>query len=376
MAASSSWEPFRKSHEIHEPQDEPQEPGELTHHQHHWLNIDSDSEGDVLSAPSTVETGRKRAIGRAGRKRGDAEFQQRMQMLKSAAEEAENESQDDQIQIVHETPAQLRARAAREEKKRKADQRTQSATALIPANAGGIPEVMHRALTCFDEASDLHVVGTPLQKNIMTIAYSMQSKPKVEEEDEAIDLVRFFLQEPALASARSISKMLNTPRSKVQNVEALASATLLESNSWMTGAFFRGLHQRIIRDNPKFLPWVWLTSLRYDETPLKLRVREGDGACTQAKVVQVEFKWMCLLKANGATVSKQFQHLMLESDVLTYLKTVDHQTGETLLGVTSSIMNIPEIDRSLSWIVALFCSSFWQPGSFAFVSMCFQFART
>ena len=87
---------------------------------------------------------------------------------------------------------------------------------------------------------------------------------------------------------------------------------------------------------------------------MKLRVREGEGACTQAKVVQVEFKWMCLLKANSAKAKQQFQHAMVESDVLTYLVTVDHQTAETLFSVTSSVMNIPEIERSLSSQEVLF----------------------
>ena len=53
---------------------------------------------------------------------------------------------------------------------------------------------------------------------------------------------------------------------------------------------------------------------------MKLRVREGEGACTQAKVVQVEFKWMCLLKANSAKAKQQFQHAMVESDVLTEIE--------------------------------------------------------
>ena len=362
MAASSSSKPPLDCAASVDGGSQPESP-ELTLAQSSWLDIDSDSDHGFESGPiRTAAVGGddkkptqnfKRVLGRAGRPRGDAEFQQRMQVL---IDMHETEHERDDEQVNQETAAQKRARVAREAKKTKAEQKNRSSTAVIPKNTDGILETMHQALTCYDQASDLHIVGTPLQKSIMAVAFSLRSRlaETKDEDDEAVELVRFFLEDPKLASTRSISKMLNASRYKVQTVGALTGASLVEANSWMTGAFFRSLHQRFIGDDPDFLPWVWLTSLRYDETPMKLRVREGEGACTQAKVVQVEFKWMCLLKANSAKAKQQFQHAMVESDVLTYLVTVDHQTAETLFSVTSSVMNIPEIERSLSSQEVLF----------------------
>ena len=309
------------------------------------LGSDIDAEPEVTEKPKQMLKP-KRYSKRAGRPTGDAHFRSVMEGL---VDQMQDDTQDDHVPVAPQGLTSLElARAA---KKQKAEERERTrANMVIVSRRDGCQEDMYGALVRFDDSANLHCVGTPLQKQLMTLAHSQLTDWKNAQRDletdpdESVDLVRFFLEDPHHASARSIAKVLQSSRYKVQTVEPLTSACLIEMQSWMTGALFKSMHCRISQDDPDFLPWVWMTTLRYDETPMKIRVPDGEGTCSQAKVLQVEFRWSCLFKKSHCD---QGAHFMVESDVMTYLQTMDHQTGENLLSVTSSLMDLPEIKRCL-----------------------------
>ncbi len=347
MAASSSSKPPLESELTHSESSD----AELNAEQLQWLELDSDqsdaeetSVGDTGISDTHEQKKKKHQYsGRGGRPKGDAQFRARMQDVVSAEVVPAATAM---------TPIEM-ARAARAAKQSKKTLRSE-----LVASESQHKDIMYTALTHFDPGSDLHLVGTALQKQVMTVAYSeflaKRNMKRDEENDEATQLVRYFLQDPAQASGKSIAKALKAAPYKVYTVEKTSGAVLLETQSWLNGAFFRSLQQRMDGDKPELLPWVWLTTLRYDETPLNVRVPDAEGTCTHAKVLQVEFKWMCLFK-KGQLCGRSPNHVGVESDVITYLQTVDQQTGETLFKVTSSLMDIPGVEGCLSsnWAMCL-----------------------
>ena len=353
MAASSSSKPPLESLESELAHSDNSSDAELNAEQLQWLELDSDqsnADAEETSAGDINQQKKKKHqySGRGGRPKGDAQFRKRVQDALSA-------------EVVPAAPPMTRieiARAAKAAKAAKQKQKTHRSE--LVASESQHKDDMYTALTHFDPGSDLHLVGTALQKQVMTVAVAFTeflAKKKLkpdDEHDEAIQLVRYFLQDPAQASGKSIAKALKAPQYKVYTVEKTTGATLLQAQSWLNGAFFRSLQQRMDGDKPEVLPWVWLTTLRYDETPLNVRVPDDEGTCTHAKVLQVEFKWMCLFK-KAQLCERSPNHVEVESDVITYLQAVDQQTGENLFKVTSSLMDIPGIEgcSSSNWVMCL-----------------------
>ena len=303
--------------------------------QQKWLmDLDSD-ESETAPKPHGV----KKRKGR-GRPRGDAAFRSR---VKRQVQHIQEQRQLSEVQTATVPGSIEHARAAKAAKhlQRLREREVEVDSSAIVTSNATIVGMNSLCLPRYDSIASLDLVGTKLQRDIMAVAKQSQNQVVQREKDDDDDaLVDFVLDTPSFASQRAIAKILKTPRTKVESTQTLAGPALLNAHTWMTGALFSCASNMLAQPNPAWRSVVFMTSLRYDETPLKLLLKGMDGLCPQAKVLQSDFKWSCLLQHSE---SKQF--CIIENDVLTPLYVLDHQTGETLLAATSNVMNVPEIQR-------------------------------
>ena len=312
--------------------------------QQKWLkDLDSD-ESETAANPHTARKTKGRG---RGRPRGDAGFRSR---VKRQVQHIQEQRQLSEVQTATVPGSIEHARAAKAAKhlqrirEREAEVHS-SATVTSSTSSTTIADLNSLCLPGYDSIATLHLVGTNLQRDIMAVAKQSQIKVVKHDRDAHDDddddaLVDFVLDTPSFASQRAIAKILKTPRAKVESSQTLAGPALLNAHTWMTGALFSCVSNMLTQPNPAWRSKMFMTSLRYDETPLKLLLKGMDGLCPQAKVLQSDFKWSCLLEH-----SESKQLCTMESDVLTALHVLDHQTGETLLAATSNVMNVPEIHR-------------------------------
>ena len=304
-----------------------------------WLAADVDSDESSEKPDPKTQPSRKSKLNKGGRPFGDARFKAQ---VRAQVNDKKNNLEEVQTET---TPGTIEhARAA---KAAKHLERMRQAKETAPANTSAIvPSVgFDLCLPELGSVASLDLIGTDLQRSLIAVTKCFQNRGlgrRAEQDDSEDDsaLLDFVLDTPSFASQRAIAQILKTPRAKVDSTQTLAGPALLNAHTWMTGALFSCASSMLAQQNAKWQSLAFMTCLRYDETPLKVMLKGLDGFCPQAKVLQCDFKWICLLQN---VESKNF--CTIESDVLTILHVLDHQTGETLLAATSSVMCVPEIQR-------------------------------
>ncbi|CAE7791864.1 unnamed protein product [Symbiodinium sp. CCMP2592] len=189
-------------------------------------------------------------------------------------------------------------------------------------------------------------------------------------------VVQTYVTEPSFASFRAARRATGVPETSMRRELVQFACALLYSTTWLLGAFFRGWLQ--VYRGPRFRPLMFVSKVRYDETPLKLKVRDaksflhdasassdqpmslatyhhpplgqvshltavGDKAnadsYTHAKIFCVEWTLGFL----SVDVQSK-EHHFVTCEVPTHLYCIDRTTGENQLAVLQDIENkVPEL---------------------------------
>ena len=86
-------------------------------------------------------------------------------------------------------------------------------------------------------------------------------------------VVQTYVTEPSFTTFRAARQATGVPETSLRRELVQFACALLYSATWLLGAFFRCWLK--VYSGPRFRPLLFVSKLRYDETPLKLKVRDA-----------------------------------------------------------------------------------------------------
>eukprot|EP00435_Cladocopium_sp_Y103_P064381 s978_g26.t1 len=202
--------------------------------------------------------------------------------------------------------------------------------------------------------TSLEDVGTPLQQHIVNAAkYSFRNQP-TSERDSSLAAKLMDLKSQAVMSNKAIGAFLQQDTDQrvwnvgTQNLEVSSAVVLAGGVLW--GGFLQTVFDAIRAE--RFKGVLFLEKMRYDETPLKVRLtdqveQQGRGpsnaeVAQQGKVLQIESS-LYMLVADPSS-GKQ---LLVSGMVPSILQCVDRTTAECTLRAIQNVRQlVPEMAKA------------------------------
>ena len=128
-----------------------------------------------------------------------------------------------------------------------------------------------QARSAMQRQLDLETQGVDREHEAQEASEAMVPAPTGQTSLEAV--VQTYVTEPSFTSFRAARQATGVPETSMRRELVQFACALLYSTTWLLGAFFRGWLQ--VYSGPRFRPLMFVSKVRYDETPLKLKVRDA-----------------------------------------------------------------------------------------------------